>query len=69
MELERARKQAFAPKQLQQPPGVRLDEALAHRGHHDRAGVDQELGALRAGEVLFSERVACVAIGARGHAQ
>ena len=42
-ELERARKQAFALKQLQQPPGARLEEALAHRRHHDRAGVDQQL--------------------------
>ena len=30
-ELERARQQAFTLKQLQQPPGAGLEEALAHR--------------------------------------
>ena len=50
-ELERARKQAFPLKQLQQPPGAGLEEALAHRWRHDRAGVDQQLCARRAGEV------------------
>ena len=68
-EFERARKQAFTLKQLQQPPGARLEKALAHRWHHDRAGVDQQLCARRAGEVLFSDRVEAVAIGARGESQ
>ena len=67
--FERARKQAFTPKQLQQPPGARLEEALAHRWHHDRTGVDQQLCARRAGEPPFSLRVARVAIGARGDSQ
>ncbi len=61
---ERARKQAFPQKQLQQPLGAGPEEAVAHRGHHDRAGVDQQLGALGAGKVLFAERVEAVAIGA-----
>ena len=30
-EFERARKQALPLKQLQQPPGAGLEEALAHR--------------------------------------
>ena len=44
-ELECARKQAFPLKQLQQPSGTGLEEALTHRRRHDRAGVDQQLGA------------------------
>ena len=68
-EFERARKQAFPLKQLQQPPGVRLEKPLAHRWHHDRARVDQQLCARRAGEVLFADRVEAVAIGARGESQ
>ncbi len=56
-ELERARKQALPPKQLQQPPGAGLEEAVAHRWRHDRAGVDQQLCARRAREPLFSLRV------------
>jgi hypothetical protein len=68
-ELERSRKQAFTLKQLQQPPGARSEKAVAHRWHHDRAGVDQELCARRAGEALFSERVEAVAIGTRGESQ
>ena len=68
-ELERARKQAFTLKQLQQPPGARLDEALAHRWHHDRAGVDQQLCARRASERLFPVRVEAVAVGAGGDSQ
>ena len=67
--LKRARKQAFAPKQLQQPSGARPEDTLAHRWHHDRAGVDQQLCARRAGEVLFADRVEAVAIGARGESQ
>jgi hypothetical protein len=55
-EFERAGKQAFAPKQLQQPLGAGLEEALARRWHHDRAGVDQQLCALGASEDLFSVR-------------
>ena len=68
-ELQRARQQAFALKQLQQPLGAGLEEALAHRWHHDRAGIDQQLCARPAGEPLFSLRVACVAIGAGGESQ
>ena len=68
-ELERARKQAFTLKQLQQPPGAGLEEALAHRWRHDRAGVDQQLRARRAGEPLFSSGSQAVAIGARGDSQ
>jgi hypothetical protein len=49
--LERARMQAFPPKQLQQPPGAGPEEALAHRGHYYRAGVDQQLSELGAGKV------------------
>ena len=55
-ELGCAWKQAFPPKQLQQPPGALPDKTIAHRGHHDRAGVDQDLRARRAGEVLFADR-------------
>ena len=43
MEPERAGKQAFPSKQLQQPPRARSEEALAHRWPHDRTGVDQQL--------------------------
>ena len=68
-EFERARKQALTLKQLQQPPRAGLDEALAHRRRHDRPGVDQELCARRAGEVLFPEGVEAVAVRARGHPQ
>ena len=68
-ELERSREQAFALKQLQQPPGTGLEDALAHRWHHDCACVDQQLRAGGAGEPPFSLRVAGVAIGARGHSQ
>ncbi len=68
-ELERAGKQAFTSKQLQQPPRARSEEALAHRWLHDRTGVDQQLCARRAGEVLFADRVEAVAIGARGEFQ
>ena len=68
-EPERARKQALALKQLQQPSGTRLDDSLAHRWHHDCAGVDQQLGARGAGEPPFSLRVAGVAIGAGGDSQ
>ena len=68
-EPERARKQAFAPKQLQQPSGAGFDDALAHRWRHDRAGVDQQLCARRTGEDPFSVRVEAVAIGARGDSQ
>ena len=67
--LERARKQAFAPKQLQQSPGAGLDETLTHRWRHDRAGVDEQLGARRAGKGLFPGRVECVTIGASGESQ
>ena len=68
-ELERAGQQAFALKQLQQPPGAGSEEALAHRWHDDRAGIDQQLCARPAREPLFSLRVACVAIGAGGESQ
>src|SRR5262249_44038844 len=46
-------------------PSAGVDEALAHRWRHDRAGVDQQLCARRAGEELFSVRVEAVAKGAR----
>ncbi len=68
-ELQRARQQAFALKQLQQPPGAGLDEAAQHRWHHDRAGVDQQLCARRAGEGLFPVGVEAVGIGAGGDSQ
>src|SRR5262247_576954 len=68
-ELERARNQALVLKQLQQPPGPGLDDALAHQWRDDRASVDQQFGARRAGEDLFSVRVEAVAIGARGDSQ
>ncbi len=66
---ERARQQAFSLKQLQQPPGARPEKALAYRGHHHGAGVDQQLRAVGAGEVLFADRVEAVAIGARRDSQ
>ena len=53
-------------KQLQQSPGAGLEEALARRCRHDRAGIDQQLCGRRAGEPPFSLRVTRVAIGARG---
>ena len=68
-ELEGAGQQAVALKQLQQPLGAGLEEALAHRWHDDRAGVDQQLSARPAGEPPFSLRVACVAVGAGGESQ
>src|SRR5262245_66570040 len=68
-ELERARKQALALKQLQQPPGPGLDEALAHQWRDDRAGVNQQFGARRAGDDLFSVWIEAVTIGARGDSQ
>jgi hypothetical protein len=68
-ELQRARKQAFALKQLQQPLGARFEDALTHRWRDDRAGVDQQLCGRRAGEPPFPLRVARVAIGARGHSE
>jgi hypothetical protein len=37
--------QAFAVKQLQKSSGARVEEAITHRPPHDRAGVDQQLGA------------------------
>ena len=40
-ELQRARQQAFTPKQLEQPPGAGSEKALADRRDHDCAGVDQ----------------------------
>ena len=67
--LERARKQAFPLKQLQQPSGAGLEEALADRWRHDRAGVDQQLGARAAGEPPLSLWVAGVTIGAGGDSQ
>src|SRR5215469_2806242 len=63
MEFERARKQAFTPKQLEKPPGAGLDESLAYRWNHHRAGVDQQLCARHTGEDLLSVRVEAVAIG------
>ena len=69
MELERAGKQAFTSKQLQQPPRARSQETLANRWLHDRTGVDQQLCARRAREVLFADRVKAVAIGAGGEFQ
>jgi hypothetical protein len=68
-EFERARKQAFALKQLQQPSGAGREEAFAHRRRDDRAGVDQQLCGRRAGEPPFSLRVAGVAIGPGGDSQ
>ena len=68
-ELECAGQQAFALKQLQQPLGAGLEEALAHRWRHDRAGVDQQLCGHPAREPLFSLRVACITIGAGGESQ
>src|SRR5436305_8927 len=62
LELERARKQAFMLKQMQQSSGARLEEALAYRWRHDRAGVDQQLCGRRAREPPFSLRVTRVAI-------
>ncbi len=69
LELERARKQAFMLKQLQQSLGAGLEEALARRWRHDSAGVDQQLCGRRASEPLFSLRVTRVAISARGDSQ
>lgn len=46
-------------------PGTGLDEALAHRWHHHRAGVEQQLCARHTGEDLFSVRVEGVTVGAR----
>jgi len=68
-ELERARKQALALKQLEQPSGARSEKAVVHPWHSDRAGVDQHLCARRASEVLLGERVEAVAIGPRGESQ
>src|SRR6188508_440421 len=68
-ELECAGQQALALKQLQQPPGAGLEEALAHRWHDDRAGIDQQLCGRPSREPLFSLRVARIRIGAGGESQ
>ena len=68
-ELECARKEALAVKQLQQALSTGFDEALAHRRWHDRTGVDQQLRARRTGKPSFSLRIAGVAVGARGNSQ
>ena len=68
-ELERSRKQAFALKQLQQPSGPGIEEAVQHVWRHDRAGVDQQFCARPAREPQFSLRVARVAIGAGGESK
>ena len=68
-EPERVRKQAFATKQLQQPSGPGIDEAIEHVWRHDRAGIDQQFCGRRAGEPPFSFRIARVAISAGGESQ
>ena len=68
-ELERAGQQASALKQLQQPLGAGLEEALAYRWHDDRAGIDQQLGARPAGEPLSLAPGRRVAVGAGGESQ
>src|SRR5262245_64592538 len=64
-ESKRARQQAFAVKQIQQPDGARSNESVDDGGSHDRPGVEQHLRARRACEPalpLFAERIA---VGAR----
>ena len=68
-EFERARKQAFALKQLQQASGAGLEDPLAHRWHHDRAGINQQLRTRPARENLFPVRVEAIGIGARRDSQ
>src|SRR5262249_15910039 len=53
--LQRSREQPFASKQLQQSLRSRVNEAIAHRGHDNSAGIDQKLGTGRTRIMLFSE--------------
>ena len=69
-ELERARKQALALKQCQQPSGARLKDAFADRWRHDRARIDEQLGARPARKIPLPLRVPHVkGVGARRHSE
>jgi hypothetical protein len=68
-DIERAREHAFPPKQLQQSPRAAIQDALDDPRRHDSTGVDQQLGAGRTGELLFTERVEAVAKRAGGDSQ
>ena len=66
-ELERSRKKTSTMEEIDQPFCAGTDNALAHRGGDDCAGIEQEFGACEAREMLLPERVAAVAEGTGSH--
>src|SRR5205823_3088146 len=68
-ELERLGKKAPAVEEIDQPHCTGIDEAIAYRRRYDCAGIEQELRAFPAREVLLAERVEAVAEGTGSHSE
>src|SRR5262249_37712527 len=68
-ELERSRKKASAPEEIEQPSRAGVDEAIAYRRRDHCAGIDQERGTCRVREDLLAGWVKAVAVGIGSHPQ
>src|SRR6185369_14929817 len=67
--FEGSRKEASAVEEVDQLLSSGLDEVIAYRRCDNSAGINQELGTGRAGEVLFADRIEAVAIGTGRHTE
>src|SRR5262245_4549724 len=66
-ELERSWEEASAVEEIDQPHCAGTDEPIAYPWRDDGTGIEQELGASPAREVLLAERVEAVAKGTGSH--